>query len=532
MTDHKFFAGLTEGMMGVRHASRPNRQQSHFYWPNETDAESPPSLKSRLRNRTMSTASLYTPSQVSTDTEQSRRRKSQQNKSTIEFYDMVDTTTDNESVISRPVDPHKHRKLRTLTSNIEFYDFVDEDKTPEQEKEEPTFVEPPRKEPPVVVEKIEPTPKPQPLERTIPVAMKRTIKSPEIENGHSREELEYKMKSLNLSPEPSNGSVYENYSPPKRTVYEDYSPPKHTDYKERSIKKNSKSSKYVDSFSESEDDEYYHRPSRRAYEMEERKYYTPPPPQRYYSQHSPQRSTYNNHRSHPRPSELEYDDGYRNRRPKNRYRSDHSVESHYAPRVPRRPIQYSPESDEEHYDFDKRKSMEYLDKRSPVTPPIYHPKAPSPHQQQPQSYYPEEDVAYYTDAARRRNSAIKNGYTSEMEQYSRPAPAPVGSVAKQASHSRPESIYSANNRRTKSIINGGYETEQDSQYEQQHRTTPYKPVSRSMSINEAKQRHHVNLKSNIFHNDPEYNVTVEQRRPVTVREAAGSQRVGVGLPDI
>ena len=178
--------------------------------------------------------------------------------------------------------------------------------------------------------------------------------------------------------------------------------------------------------------------------------------------------------------------------------------------------------------------MEYLDKRSPVTPPIYHQKAPSPQQQQqqPQTYYPEEDVAYYTDAARRRNSAIKNGYTeSEMEQYSRPAPVAAASI-KLAPPPRPESVYSANNRRTKSIINGGYETEQDSQYEQHRRPTPYKPVSRSMSINEAKQRHHVNLKSNIFHNDPEYNISVEQRRPTTVREAAGSQRVGVGLPDI
>ena len=513
MTDHKFFAGLTEGMM-TRNA-RPNRQQSHFYWPNETDAEAPPSSKNRLRNRTMSNASLYCPSQVSTDTEASRRRKSQQNKSTIEFYDMVDTTTDNESVISRPIDPHKHRKLRTLTSNIEFYDFVDDDIQPEQEKQEPTFVEAPI-EPPavaVVVEKIESPPKPKPLERTIPVAMKRTIKSPEIENGHRRE-LEDKMKNLNISPEPLNGSVYEDYSPPKQT-----------EYKERNNKKHSKSSKYVDSFSESEDDEYYHRPSRRAYEMEERKYYEPPPPQRYYSQHSPPRSIYNNHRSHPRQSDLEYDDGYRNRRYKNRYRSDHSVESQYVPRAPRRQIQYSPESDEEHYDFDKRKSMEYLDKRSPVTPPIYHQKAPSPKQQQPQTYYPEEDVAYYTDAARQRNSAIKNGYNSEMEPYSRPT---VASAVKQTPP-RAESVYSANNRRTNSIINGGYDTEQDSQYEQ--RRPPQKSVSRSMSINEAKQRHHVNLKSNIFHNDPEYNVSVEQRRPLTVREAAGSQRVGVGLPD-
>lgn len=526
MTDHKFFAGLTEGMM-TRNA-RPNRQQSHFYWPNETDAEAPPSSKTRLRNRTISTASLYTPSQVSTDTEESRRRKSQQNKSTIEFYDMVDTTTDNESVICRPIDPHKHRKLRTLTSNIEFYDYVDEDKTSEQEKEQPIFVTAP------VLEKIEQT-KPQPSERTIPVPLKRTIKSLEFENGHSRGVLEEKMKSLNISPEPLNGSVCEDYLPPKLSVCGDYSPPKHSEYKERSIKKHSKSSKYVDSFSESEDDEYYHRPSRRAYEMEERKYYTPAPPQRYYSQHSPPRSTYNNHRSHPRPSELEYDDGYRNRRPKNRYRSDHSVESHYAPqRAPRRQRQYSPLSDEEHYDFDKRKSMEYLDKRSPVTPPIYHPKAPSSQQQhQPQytQYYPEEDVAYYTDAARRRNSAIKNGYASEIEQNRSPPP-PVTATPVKSPPPRPESVYSANNRRTKSIINGGNDTEQDSQYEQQRRSTPYKPVSRSMSINEAKQRHHVNLKSNIFHNDPEYNNSVEQRRPATVREAAGNQRVGVGLPDI
>lgn len=62
---------------------------------------------------------------------------------------------------------------------------------------------------------------------------------------------------------------------------------------------------------------------------------------------------------------------------------------------------------------------------------------------------------------------------------------------------------------------------------------PVKPqLARTNSINEAKARYHVNLKSNIFHNDPEYNVLVEQRKPLSIRDFAARQRVGVGLPDI
>lgn len=61
---------------------------------------------------------------------------------------------------------------------------------------------------------------------------------------------------------------------------------------------------------------------------------------------------------------------------------------------------------------------------------------------------------------------------------------------------------------------------------------PVKPVQRAMSMSEARRRHHVNLKSNIFHNDNEYEQVVGQRKPLSVRDFAANHRVGVGLPDL
>lgn len=61
---------------------------------------------------------------------------------------------------------------------------------------------------------------------------------------------------------------------------------------------------------------------------------------------------------------------------------------------------------------------------------------------------------------------------------------------------------------------------------------PAKTLSRTNSVNEAKQRYFTNLKSNIFHQNPEYTDIVEQKKPLSVRDFAATQRVGVGLPDI
>jgi hypothetical protein len=61
---------------------------------------------------------------------------------------------------------------------------------------------------------------------------------------------------------------------------------------------------------------------------------------------------------------------------------------------------------------------------------------------------------------------------------------------------------------------------------------PAKTLSRTNSVNEAKQRYFTNLKSNIFHQNPEYTNIVEHKKPLSVRDFAASQRVGVGLPDI
>jgi hypothetical protein len=77
-----------------------------------------------------------------------------------------------------------------------------------------------------------------------------------------------------------------------------------------------------------------------------------------------------------------------------------------------------------------------------------------------------------------------------------------------------------------------FESESDARNANSNVRPPVKPVQRTMSVNEARRRHHVNLKSNIFHNDNEYEQVVEQRKPLSVRDFAANNRVGVGLPDL
>jgi hypothetical protein len=129
MSDRKFFSGLPEKMM-TKH-SGPNRQQTNFFWPNDSEINS--SAYKKLKNKSLSTASLANYSQASTDTDELRHRRTKDMKSKIEFYDMIDTTTDTESVYSRSIGPTKNKKLETLKSRIEFYDYEDVSKYDSEE---------------------------------------------------------------------------------------------------------------------------------------------------------------------------------------------------------------------------------------------------------------------------------------------------------------------------------------------------------------------------------------------------------------
>lgn len=467
MTDRKFFSGLTDGMM-TRNKKAPNHQQTNFYWPNETDTEQFVPVRNRLRNRTMSNASLMSQSQASTDTEESRRRKSQQNQSKIEFYDMVDVGTDNESIYSRSNDHTKHKKQETLKSRIEFYDYVDT-KSPQPDDDVESVIERPVKK----------NPEPSVIEQNIQTTTENGQKEDEQvtidpKSNENEQSLTQSVQNLSLSPEVKNG-----FAP-------NYAQPEHP---------RRKVPQYDDSFSDSDEDERYYRSRRHM--VEDRKYL--PPPQHYRYPPS-QRSA----RSHPRRHNAEYfdfdDDGYdrhyESTSRRLRYRKPENI-----PRMARR-RDYSPElSDEDFYDNPDGYRRDYRG-RIPPSPDRYR-----------SSSRLDDSESYYRGRSNRRPT---NGYGSEMDFQRNFAP-PIRKPSPQNQNGIIEAPTTPNECAIEVPTAA---------------RPPIKPLTRTMSINEAKQRHHVNLKSNIFHNDPEYDLIVEQRKPLSVREFAARQRVGVGLPDI
>lgn len=446
----KFFSGLPDRMM-KGNAGGVNRQQTNFYWPNETDTEQFVPSRNRMRNRSMSTASLMSQSQASSDAEESRRRKSQHNQSKIEFYDMPDAGTDTESVYSR----NKGKKQETLKSRIEFYDFVDT-RNRQMDDDVQSVIERPVKRNP------EPS-----VEHIVPMTSEK--KNEPKSYNESVQNIAQSVQNLSLSPEPKNG-----YAP----SYSQLETPR------------KKASQYNDSFSESDEEERFFR--QRNHAMEERKYRYPP---------SSQRSV----RSHPRRFNSEYfdydDDVYdrhyesTNRRLK--YRKPENL-----PRMARR-RDYSPElSDEEFYD-----NVDGYRRESRA--------------RMPERFRSNDSESYHRGRTNRRTPS--NGYGSEMDFQRSPAPpqAPSNGYGSEMDFQRSAAPAAA------STPSNGHRNEMPASAR-----PPVKPLARTASINEAKQRLHVNLRSNIFHNDPEYDVLVEQRKPLSIRDFAARQRVGVGLPDI
>lgn len=478
MTDRKFFSGLTDGMM-TRNKNGPNRQQTNFYWPNETDTEEFVPTRNRMRNRSMSTASLMSQSQVSTDNEESRQRNLKQNKSKIEFYDMVDNNSDTESIYSQ-ADTRRQKKQETLKSRIEFYDFVDT-KNSQPDDDVQSVIERP------FIRNLAPS-----VDHNISVTSENCQKNDEKSRVQVKNDkqaiddvdLSQSIQNMELSHEPKNGysSSYAQQEKPRRKGPQSY----------------------ADSFSESDDDERFHRNSNSV--VDDRRY--PPPQQHRYP--PSQRSV----RSHPRRQNSEYfdfdDDEYDRhydsaRRP--RYRKPESI-----PRMVRR-RDYSPEvSDEDLYDNVDGYRRDYRPRERPPPDDRYRSNASRL----------DDTESYYRGRSNRRPT---NGNGSEVD-YHRESSRESRRPASQNSNSNPNQSSP-----TESHSNG-YANEAVQQRMPASARPPIKPLIRTMSINEAKQRQQVNLKSNIFHTDPDYNQIVEQRKPLSVRDFAGRQRVGVGLPDI
>lgn len=472
MSDRKFFSGLTDGMMKRNVTRGVDRQQSHFYWPDETDMEQVPPPRHRMRNRSLSNASLVSQSQVSSDNEVSRQRRSKQNESKIGFYDMVDVGTDNESVYSRTPDPTKQKKLETLKSGIEFFDYVDTH-NPKAEKLQKRSNNSPsvrNLEPSVIEHKIAVTTDNEPRNEEEP---SRKQNGKELQSERNLTQI---VQDLSLNGEPING------------------------FAQNSIKAEASRKKvpqYIDSFSESDEDDRYSRGRNQV--VDDRRYL---PPQ---SRYPPSQCS---SRSRPRRQNSDYydfdDDEYdRQYDARLKYRKPQMA----PPRMARRREYYPDMSDEDLYDDvdNYRRSGDYL----------------KPRAYPPTDRYSSRSSRLNDSEPYRRNR--KNGYTSDID-FQRDSLPPVRkpSPQNQSNVEAEEKYYQS-------------EMEQRSPEPRMPASArpPVKPaVTRAMSINESKQRYHVNLKSNIFHNDPEYNQIVEQRKPLSVRDFAARQRVGVGLPDI
>lgn len=438
MSNRKFFSGLTPTML-TRTQNGQDRQQTHFYWPDEFNSDQVPSPRNRMRNRSLSTASVISQSNASTDTEESRRRRSNNLKSGIEFYDMVDTT-DTESVYGRKADPTTHKKLETLKSKIEFYDFADSKKKPIQDDDDAnSVIEVVKKKD---IQEVEVTP-------------------PKVYSNDATTEL---AKSMNKM------TIQNNMKAPQRNI-----------------------SQYAASYgSDSEDDTSRYQKSYRNRDLSSQRYQRrlPLPPQQLQPQLQQRPRRYHSHYF----DDFE-DNGYE------RY-----YESSRRPRLPRMNVRrrdFSPDdiSDEEFFDDNRsyaRKSNR--DNRS----------------SRPMAFSPDRE--YRTSGSRygvdydnyRMQKVSSNGYgNNEYPNESRLKSPPMQQQNEIESEAARAQINSSNVSRP-----------------------PVKPVQRSMSINEARRRHHFNLKSNIFHNDQEYEKVSERLKPLSVRDFAGNNRVGVGLPDL
>lgn len=137
MIKGKFYAGLPSEMINRESTRNVNRQESHFFWPDETDL---PSVERRTK-RTVTKSAPITTNNNNTDTQFDIKPKElfrKQLSSGIQFYDNVNAKTpesrrrrfkkiDNINLNNNDSDfqPEK-KKLETFSSKIEFYDFEHE----------------------------------------------------------------------------------------------------------------------------------------------------------------------------------------------------------------------------------------------------------------------------------------------------------------------------------------------------------------------------------------------------------------------
>lgn len=157
MIKGKFYTGLPEKMMNRSRGM--DRQQTNFYWPDESEAEETPSRKVRPTQTKVSpmTSATANNSKVVADDIKPKELFHKQLSSRIEFYDNVDAKTpearrrrfkkidnvnlNNLNNADNQFVPEK-KKLETFSSKIEFYDFVDAAKPADVKRNNAAVIEP------------------------------------------------------------------------------------------------------------------------------------------------------------------------------------------------------------------------------------------------------------------------------------------------------------------------------------------------------------------------------------------------------
>lgn len=146
MIKGKFYSGLPSKMMARESTRNVNRQETHFFWPDETDLPSVEPRSKRTISRTAPIATTNNNNNNRTDNAQCDIKPKElvrkQLSSGIQFYDNVNAKTPearrrrfkkidninlNNNLNNKDTDfqPEK-KKLETFSSKIEFYDFEHE----------------------------------------------------------------------------------------------------------------------------------------------------------------------------------------------------------------------------------------------------------------------------------------------------------------------------------------------------------------------------------------------------------------------
>ncbi|XP_052868098.1 uncharacterized protein LOC128274049 [Anopheles cruzii] len=155
MAQQKFFSGLTEGMINKASSERPDRQKTHFFWPDEYAPDDAPTVSQLQQSPAINRVRHHQPGQTSQPNGQpayragpppltatSDRVPNAVRRSNIQFYDGVDSTFGElervranekrriEQFLRQQSEEDtgegaRAKRLSTMQSAIEFYDYVD-----------------------------------------------------------------------------------------------------------------------------------------------------------------------------------------------------------------------------------------------------------------------------------------------------------------------------------------------------------------------------------------------------------------------